>query len=91
LDKFRGARDQLYGSKEDALEQLEQMAVGTVKWFSNEKGYGFIEREGGEDVFVHHSSITMEGYRTLTEGQRVEFEITQGDKGLQAANVRPVV
>jgi CspA family cold shock protein len=55
---------------------------------SNEKGYGFIEREGGEDVFVHFSAITMEGYKTLTEGQRVEFEITQGDKGLQAANVR---
>jgi CspA family cold shock protein len=62
--------------------------VGTVKWFSNEKGYGFIEREGGEDVFVHFSAITMEGYKTLTEGQRVEFEITQGDKGLQASNVR---
>ena len=64
------------------------MAEGTVKWFSNEKGYGFIEREGGEDVFVHFSAITMDGYKTLTEGQRVEFEITQGDKGLQAANVR---
>jgi len=62
--------------------------VGTVKWFSNEKGFGFIEREGGEDVFVHFSAITMEGYKTLTEGQRVEFEITQGEKGLQAANVR---
>ncbi len=64
------------------------MAQGTVKWFSNEKGYGFIEREEGEDVFVHFSAITMEGYKTLTEGQRVEFEITQGDKGLQATNVR---
>jgi CspA family cold shock protein len=62
--------------------------VGTVKWFSNEKGFGFIEREGGEDVFVHFSAITMDGYKTLTEGQRVEFEITQGDKGLQASNVR---
>jgi CspA family cold shock protein len=75
-------------SKEDVLDQVGQTAVGTVKWFSNEKGYGFIEREGGEDVFVHFSAITMEGYKTLTEGQRVEFEITQGDKGLQAANVR---
>ena len=63
------------------------MAQGTVKWFSNEKGYGFIEREQGEDVFVHFSAIGMEGYKTLTEGQRVEFEIVQGDKGLQAANV----
>jgi cold shock protein len=78
--------------KEDVLvDQVGQTAVGTVKWFSNEKGYGFIEREGGEDVFVHHTAITMEGYRTLTEGQRVEFEISQGDKGLQAANVRAAV
>jgi CspA family cold shock protein len=75
-------------SKEDVLDQVGQTAVGTVKWFSNEKGYGFIEREGGEDVFVHFTAIAMEGYKTLTEGQRVEFEITQGDKGLQAANVR---
>ena len=63
------------------------MAVGTVKWFSNEKGYGFIEREEGEDVFVHFSAITMEGYKSLTEGQRVEFDVVQGSKGLQAANV----
>jgi CspA family cold shock protein len=75
-------------SKEDVLDQVGQTAVGTVKWFSNEKGYGFIEREGGEDVFVHFTAISMEGYKTLTEGQRVEFEITQGEKGLQAANVR---
>ena len=72
------------------MEQVGQTAVGTVKWFSNEKGFGFIEREGGEDVFVHFSAITMDGYKTLTEGQQVEFEITQGDKGLQAANVRAV-
>ena len=63
------------------------MAQVTVKWFSNEKGYGFIEREQGEDVFVHFSAIGMEGYKTLTEGQRVEFDIVQGQKGLQAANV----
>ena len=62
------------------------MAQGTVKWFSNEKGYGFIEREEGDDVFVHFSAINMDGYKTLTEGQRVEFEVVQGDKGLQAAN-----
>jgi CspA family cold shock protein len=61
---------------------------GTVKWFSNEKGYGFIERAGGDDVFVHHTAITMEGYRTLTEGQRVSFEVVQGPKGAQAANVQ---
>jgi CspA family cold shock protein len=64
------------------------LAQGTVKWFSNEKGYGFIEREEGDDVFVHFSAINMDGYKTLTEGQRVEFEIVQGDKGLQAANVQ---
>ena len=64
------------------------MAQGTVTWFSNEKGYGFIEREEGDDVFVHFSAITMEGYKTLTEGQKVEFEVIQGDKGLQAANVQ---
>ena len=64
------------------------MAQGTVKWFSNEKGYGFIEREEGDDVFVHFSAINMDGYKTLTEGQRVEFEVVQGDKGLLAANVQ---
>ena len=68
-----------------------QLAQGTVKWFSNEKGFGFIEREGGEDVFVHFSAITMDGYKTLTEGQRVEFEVVQGPKGAQAANVTAAV
>jgi CspA family cold shock protein len=64
------------------------VAEGTVKWFSNEKGYGFIERGNGEaDVFVHFSAIVGEGYKSLTEGQRVSFEVVQGDKGLQAANV----
>jgi CspA family cold shock protein len=66
------------------------LAQGTVKWFSNEKGYGFIEREGGEDVFVHFSAIEGEGYKSLTEGQRVEFEVVQGQKGLQASNVQPI-
>jgi cold shock protein len=60
---------------------------GTVKWFSPEKGFGFISREDGEDLFVHHSEIKMEGFRTLAEGQAVQFEITQTDKGLQASNV----
>ena len=60
---------------------------GTVKWFNGSKGYGFIAREGGEDVFVHFSAIQGDGYRNLEEGQRVEFSVTQGSKGLQAASV----
>ena len=63
------------------------MAVGHVKWFNPEKGYGFISREDGDDVFVHHTGIVGQGFRSLEEGQRVEFEITQGKKGLQAVNV----
>ena len=66
------------------------MAQGTVKWFSNEKGYGFIERESGDDLFVHFSEISMDGYKTLVQGQRVEFEVAEGDKGLQASTVRPL-
>jgi CspA family cold shock protein len=65
------------------------MATGTVKWFNDAKGFGFISQEGGEDVFVHHTAIQMEGFRTLKEGQKVEFDVVQGPKGLQAANVRP--
>ena len=63
------------------------MPEGTVKWFSNEKGFGFIEREDGEDVFVHFSQIKQDGYKTLEQGQRVSFEITDGEKGLQASDV----
>ena len=66
------------------------MAVGTVKWFNAEKGFGFIARESGEDVFVHFSAIQSTGYRSLEEGQAVEFDIAQGPKGAQAANVRPL-
>lgn len=63
------------------------MATGTVKWFNESKGYGFISQEGGDDVFVHYSAIQGDGFRTLTEGQKVNFEVQQGPKGLQAANV----
>ncbi len=65
------------------------MATGTVKWFNSEKGFGFIQQENGPDVFVHHTAIEMEGYRALEEGQAVSFEITDGPKGLLAAEVRP--
>lgn len=63
------------------------MTRGTVKWFNAEKGYGFLSAEEGGDVFVHYSALEMEGYKTLKEGQAVEFEIVEGDKGPQAANV----
>jgi CspA family cold shock protein len=66
------------------------MAVGTVKWFNADKGYGFISPESGEDVFVHFSAIQSSGYRSLDEGQTVEFDVTQGPKGAQATNVRPL-
>ncbi|WHY94731.1 cold-shock protein [Neobacillus cucumis] len=64
------------------------MEKGKVKWFNGEKGFGFIEREGGEDVFVHFSAIQGEGYKSLEEGQEVTFDVEQGNRGLQAANVR---
>ncbi len=64
------------------------MEKGTVKWFNAEKGYGFISRENGEDVFVHFSAITMDGFKTLEEGQEVSFEIVDGEKGPQATNVQ---
>jgi CspA family cold shock protein len=66
-----------------------QRVTGTVKWFNDSKGFGFIEQEGGEDVFVHHTAIQIEGFKTLKEGQKVTMEVTQGQKGLQAVNVIP--
>jgi cold shock protein len=73
------------------LQEREKTKVerirGTVKWFNNAKGYGFLGRDGGPDVFIHYSSITSDGYKSLQEGDKVEFEIVQGQKGPQAANV----
>ena len=66
------------------------MEKGTVKWFNDAKGYGFISRDNGRDVFVHHTAIRTEGFRSLAEGQAVEFEVVAGPKGDQAANVRPL-
>ena len=66
------------------------MEKGQVKWFNAEKGFGFVTRENGEDVFVHFSAINVNGFKTLEEGQAVEFEVVQGDKGKQAANVTPI-
>ncbi|MEK6536487.1 MAG: cold-shock protein [Actinomycetota bacterium] len=64
------------------------MADGTVKWFSDQKGFGFIEQEGGADLFVHHSEIQMDGFKTLAEGQKVTFDVEEGPKGPQAKNVK---
>jgi CspA family cold shock protein len=68
----------------------KKMATGTVKWFNDAKGFGFIKQEGGEDVFCHHTAIVADGFRSLTEGQAVEFDVKRGPKGLQAENVRLV-
>jgi cold shock protein len=67
-----------------------QRVVGTVKWFNDAKGYGFLAQDGGKDVFVHHSAIVAEGFRSLTEGDKVEFSIEQGPKGPSAVNVRRI-
>lgn len=69
---------------------MSEKETGTVKWFSNDKGYGFISREQGEDVFVHYSAIQGSGFRTLREGQRVEFNVEEGAKGLRATDVVPL-
>jgi CspA family cold shock protein len=68
---------------------MSELVTGTVKWFNEEKGFGFIEREGGKDVFVHHSAINGTGRKTLFEGQKVTMQVTQGQKGPQAENVTP--
>jgi cold shock protein len=74
-----------------SLRGVLNMASGTVKWFNGEKGFGFITQDdGGADVFAHFSAIASTGFRSLEENQRVEFDVTQGPKGLQAANIRPL-
>ncbi len=72
------------------MKELGNMATGTVKFFNNEKGYGFISRESGDDVFVHYSNIQGDGYKSLEEGQAVEFDVAPGRKGEEAQNVRVV-
>jgi CspA family cold shock protein len=75
------------------IEEIQEMSgqvTGTVKWFNDSKGFGFIEREGGPDVFVHHSAIQAAGFKSLKEGQKVTMEVTQGPKGPQAENVKPL-
>jgi cold shock protein len=69
---------------------MQKMSEGTVKWFNEQKGFGFIEKDGGGDLFVHYSAIQAGGFKTLAEGQRVSFEVTQGQKGPAADNVKPV-
>ena len=80
-----GALPEPEGSR---TEEVVAMAKGTVKWFNDAKGFGFIAQDGGKDVFVHHTAIVADGFRSLAEGDQVEFEIVEGPKGLQAANVR---
>ena len=86
---MRQRNPRIWLQKSEAQEY--SMTVGKVKWFDESKGYGFIESESGEEVFVHYSTITMEGFKTLKDGQAVEYEFTQGKKGLQATRVVPVV
>jgi CspA family cold shock protein len=76
------------GALRPSSKEVNSMANGKVKWFNDAKGFGFIAQEGGPDVFVHHTAIVADGFRSLAEGDRVEFEVKSGPKGLQAANVR---
>ena len=86
----RGRRDStvIEGLPKPRSTRSFHVARGTVKWFNEAKGFGFISQEGGEDVFVHYSAISGDGFRTLAEGEQVEFDVTRGPKGLQAGNVR---
>jgi len=77
-------------SEDDIRQRITMATQGTVKWFNSEKGFGFIQREGGDDVFVHFSAIQGDGYRSLEDGQRVEFDVAPGRKGEEAQNVRVI-
>jgi CspA family cold shock protein len=87
---FRFVSAQVTQLLSKGLGGLQFMIEGTVKWFNESKGFGFLSREGGPDVFVHHSEIRAEGFRTLNEGDKVRFEITESPKGPRAANVTPI-
>ena len=84
---FSFARVAAWGLEQNFCGEVFAVAEGTVKWFSEKKGYGFIEQDEGGDIFVHHSAITMSGFRTLNEGDRVSFDVGQGTKGPAAENV----
>lgn len=86
LEKVRSHAEEVEVSEQEVQEKCK----GMVKWFSDQKGYGFIAREGGPDVFVHHTAIQMKGFRTLKEGEAVFYDLLQGAKGLQAINVTPI-
>jgi len=92
ISSSRDDRPVIGGIKDNRPPAQEGFKVekGSVKWFNDSKGFGFIAQENGNDVFVHHSAIMMEGFKSLSEGDSVEFEVTQGPKGLQAQNVRRI-
>jgi CspA family cold shock protein len=76
--------------KVQGVTKVSERETGTVKWFNDAKGYGFISRQSGDDVFVHHTAIQMDGFKSLSEEQQVEFSVEQGQKGLQAVDVKPI-
>ena len=87
---IKGPEEEIEENNTEEIKAGEESMNGTVKWFNDSKGYGFISREDGDDVFVHHSSIAGEGFKSLAEGDEVTFEIEQGDKGPSAVNVQKV-
>lgn len=87
LHRWNDEASKNFSFKQGVEKEMSERIIGTVKWFNSSKGYGFLSREGGPDVFVHFSAIQTQGYRTLTEGQKVEFTVEKGPKGLQASNV----